>query len=95
MKMIIVTGMSGAGKSTALNVLEDEGYYCVDNMPISLIPKFAELANAGEDGYSNIAIGVDIRSGHALAELDSVLDDMLISILTIQFCFLNQVMMYL
>ena len=46
-------------------------------MPISLIPKFAELANAGEDGYSNIAIGVDIRSGHALAELDSVLDDML------------------
>ena len=62
MKMIIVTGMSGAGKSTALNVLEDEGYYCVDNMPISLIPKFAELANAGEDGYSNIAIGVDIRS---------------------------------
>ena len=77
MKMIIVTGMSGAGKSTALNVLEDEGYYCVDNMPISLIPKFAELANAGDDGYSNIAIGVDIRSGHALAELDSVLDDML------------------
>ena len=48
MKMIIVTGMSGAGKSTALNVLEDEGYYCVDNMPISLIPKFAELANAGD-----------------------------------------------
>ena len=76
MKMIIVTGMSGAGKSTALNVLEDEGYYCVDNMPISLIPKFAELANAGEDGYSNIAIGVDIRSGHALAELDSVLVDL-------------------
>ena len=58
MKMIIVTGMSGAGKSTALNVLEDEGYYCVDNMPISLIPKFAELANAGEDGYSNIAMVV-------------------------------------
>ena len=41
MKMVIVTGMSGAGKSTALNVLEDEGYYCVDNMPISLVVKFA------------------------------------------------------
>ena len=39
MKMVIVTGMSGAGKSTALNVLEDEGYYCVDNMPISLVVK--------------------------------------------------------
>ena len=61
----------------------------------SLIPKFAELANAGDDGYSNIAIGVDIRSGHALAELDSVLMICLISILTIQFCFLNQVMKYL
>lgn len=76
MKMVIVTGMSGAGKSTALNVLEDEGYYCVDNMPISLIPKFAELAAGQEDGYTNIALGVDIRSGHALVELDSVLDEM-------------------
>ena len=41
MKIVIVTGMSGAGKSTALNMLEDEGYYCVDNMPISFIPNFA------------------------------------------------------
>lgn len=76
MKIVIVTGMSGAGKSTALNVLEDEGYYCVDNMPISLIPKFAELAQAGEDGYSNIALGVDIRSGKAFIELEKVLDSM-------------------
>ncbi len=78
MKIIIVTGMSGAGKSTALNVLEDEGYYCVDNMPISLIPKFAELADCQkqDNGYSNIALGVDIRSGNSLAEFDSVLDYM-------------------
>ena len=75
MKIIIVTGMSGAGKSTALNVLEDEGYYCVDNMPISLMPKFAELADGHnqDKGYNNIALGIDIRSGHSLAELDSVL----------------------
>ena len=78
MKIIIVTGMSGAGKSTALNVLEDEGYYCVDNMPISLMPKFAELADGHnqDKGYNNIALGIDIRSGHPLAELDSVLDYM-------------------
>ena len=78
MKIIIVTGMSGAGKSTALNVLEDEGYYCVDNMPISLMPKFAELADGHnqDKGYNNIALGIDIRSGHSLAELDSVLDYM-------------------
>ena len=78
MKIIIVTGMSGAGKSTALNVLEDEGYYCVDNMPISLMPKFAELSDGHnqDKGYNNIALGIDIRSGHSLAELDSVLDYM-------------------
>ena len=73
MKMVIVTGMSGAGKSTALNVLEDEGYYCVDNMPISLIIKFADLAANQDEGYSNIALGIDIRSGHALSELNEVL----------------------
>ena len=78
MRFVIVTGMSGAGKSTALNVLEDEGYYCVDNMPISLMPKFAELADGHnqDKGYNNIALGIDIRSGHSLAELDSVLDYM-------------------
>lgn len=78
MKIVIVTGMSGAGKSTALNMLEDEGFYCVDNMPISLIPKFAELADCQEqdNGYNNIALGVDIRSGHSLAEFESVLDYM-------------------
>ena len=76
MKMVIVTGMSGAGKSTALNVLEDEGYYCVDNMPISLVLKFAELAAGQDTGYSDIALGIDIRSGHALTEFDDILDEL-------------------
>lgn len=76
MKIVIVTGMSGAGKSTALNVLEDEGYYCVDNMPISLVVKFAELAAGQEEGYSDIALGIDIRSGNALGEFDEVLDEL-------------------
>lgn len=75
MKIVIVTGMSGAGKSTALNVLEDEGYYCVDNMPIELIPRFAELANQGK-AYNNIALGVDIRSGSALNALEGMLAEM-------------------
>lgn len=76
MKIVIVTGMSGAGKTTALRVLEDAGYYCVDNMPISLVIKFAELAVVQEDGNSNIALGVDIRNGNALGELAAVLDEM-------------------
>ena len=74
MKIVIVTGMSGAGKTAALRMLEDDGYYCVDNMPISLVIKFAELAAAQEDGYSNIALGVDIRSGRSLGEFAAILD---------------------
>lgn len=76
MRMVIVTGMSGAGKSTALKVLEDAGYYCCDNMPISLVIKFAELASSKESSRENIALGVDIRSGDALDELSDVLEEM-------------------
>ncbi|MDO5401876.1 MAG: RNase adapter RapZ [Eubacteriales bacterium] len=76
MKMVIVTGMSGAGKSTALNVLEDDGYYCVDNMPISLVMNFADLAQRQKQGYSKIALGIDIRNGEALSEFSNVLDKM-------------------
>ncbi len=76
MKMVIVTGMSGAGKSTALKMLEDAGYYCCDNMPISLMLKFAELGFSNEEAGSDIALGVDIRSGNALEELADVFDEM-------------------
>lgn len=76
MRMVIVTGLSGAGMSTALNIFEDMGYYCVDNMPVSLILKFAELVYAQEDGYSNVALGIDIRSGNGLKELDNVLESL-------------------
>lgn len=75
MKIVIVTGMSGAGKSTALNVLEDCGYYCVDNMPIELIPRFAQLAE-GQKGYSNIVLGVDIRNAASINKIEPVLDEM-------------------
>lgn len=73
MKIVIVTGMSGAGKSTALKVLEDAGYYCVDNMPISLVMNFVELASSQENGTKKIALGVDIRSGSTLVELADIL----------------------
>lgn len=89
MKMVIVTGMSGAGKSTALNVLEDEGFYCVDNMPISLIMKFAELASKGEGGYENIALGVDVRNGEGFSELGAVLDELDLSKLNYKILYLD------
>lgn len=74
MRFVIVTGMSGAGKSSVLKMLEDAGYFCVDNLPIQLVKKFIKLILQGKQ--SNVALGLDIRSGQALRELDHVLTDM-------------------
>ena len=75
MKLVIVTGMSGAGKTIALKILEDQGFYCVDNLPISLLEPFAKLAVQQPSGYERIALGIDIRSGQELPLLLNVLED--------------------
>lgn len=74
MRLVIVTGMSGAGKSTALKNLEDMGFYCVDNLPILLMDKFAELTRSDRNENRDIALGVDIRSGEELPLLEHVID---------------------
>lgn len=77
MRFVIITGMSGAGKSSALKMLEDNNFFCVDNLPIELIIKFAELTfNTTSDKNRDVALGLDIRSGQALQELEEVLDQM-------------------
>ncbi len=76
MRFVILTGMSGAGKSTALKMMEDMGYFCVDNLPIALIEKFLELTAAENAELSKVAVGVDIRSGQSLEELGSILAHM-------------------
>lgn len=76
MRFVIVTGMSGAGKSTALKMLEDMEYFCVDNLPVQLIDKFAQLLGDGVPGeIEKVAIGVDVRSGKALGGLEKVLEN--------------------
>ena len=70
MKFAIITGMSGAGKSSVLRMLEDVGYFCVDNIPIALIPKFVCISADSQGETSKLALGVDIRSGNALEDLD-------------------------
>ena len=63
MKLIIVSGMSGSGKSTVLNVMEDLGFYCVDNLPIALLPSFiVEIAERGSGSIQGAAVGIDARS---------------------------------
>lgn len=72
MKYVIITGMSGAGKSTALKYMEDMGYFCVDNLPIPLLEKFFELAEAGDTHHRQIALGMDIRNGSSLQDLSDI-----------------------
>ena len=89
MKFVIVTGMSGAGKSTALKMLEDMGNFCVDNLPIALLPKFAELAHAPGSDISQVAVGVDIRNGRSLDEMASVLENLKASGVAYQILYLE------
>lgn len=76
MQILFLTGMSGAGKSTALKMLEDMGFFCMDNLPVALIEKFVELANQEGNQFQQVAISVDIRSGSRLGDLQSILEKM-------------------
>lgn len=76
MRFVIVTGMSGAGKITALKIFEDNGYYCVDNLPIDLIENFADLLFSQTSEKNKVAIGVDIRSGNNLDRINEVLENL-------------------
>lgn len=76
MRFVIVTGISGAGKISALKIFEDSGYYCADNLPIELINNFADLVFAENSEKNKVAIGVDIRSGARLDKMNEVLDEL-------------------
>jgi UPF0042 nucleotide-binding protein len=73
-ELVVITGMSGSGKASVLKAFEDLGYYCVDNLPIELIPRFAELAQNSE--YERTALVVDIREGGQLQKLPKILQSL-------------------
>lgn len=76
MRFVIVTGMSGAGKSTALKMLEDMGYFCVDNLPILLLPGFVQMLQNTDTEMKKVALGLDVRSGQDLSGLKENLEAM-------------------
>lgn len=76
MRFVIVTGMSGAGKTTVLKFLEDVGFFCVDNLPPALIPKFAELCFEQNNEIDKVAMGIDIRGGKLFSDLFDVLSQL-------------------
>lgn len=73
MRFVVVTGMSGSGKSTALKMLEDAGFYCVDNLPISLVEKFVELISMPNSEISKVALGLDVRSDQSFEDATRIL----------------------
>src|SRR6202051_3238726 len=70
-ELVIITGMSGSGKASVLNAFEDLGYYCVDNLPVGLIPRFAELVGQSSE-IDRTAIVVDVREGTQLEEIPTI-----------------------
>ena len=76
MRIVIVTGISGAGKSTALKMLEDAGYFCVDNLPVPLLPKFMEMLILPGSEYTKVGLGIDIRSSQKFGQLRETLETM-------------------
>ena len=74
MEFVIISGLSGAGKSRAASVMEDLGYFCVDNLPVPLIPKFAELGMGGNGEYDRVVLVTDIRGGTNFDSLFQALD---------------------
>ena len=87
MHLVIISGLSGSGKSIALNMLEDDAYYCVDNLPVQLLPHLVdELARQGRD---KVAVAIDSRGGESIAMLPALLATLRANDLDLQFIFLD------
>ena len=75
MRFVIVTGMSGGGKSTAMNMLEDAGFYCADNMPVALIEKFMELLSMPNCEIEKAALGLDVRADQSFDDVNKLIEE--------------------
>ncbi|MEF9865576.1 MAG: RNase adapter RapZ, partial [Oscillospiraceae bacterium] len=73
MNLLVVTGLSGAGKSLAMNALEDIGFFCIDNIPASLLPKLMEFAQQSESALQKLAVVLDIRGGRSAKDITDAL----------------------
>ena len=89
MRFVIVTGMSGAGKSSALKMLEDIGYFCVDNLPVELLDNIAQITLDKTVKIQNVALGIDIRSGEGIKELEQKLQEIKDMGISFEILFLN------
>lgn len=89
MRFVVVTGMSGGGKSTALKMLEDAGFYCVDNLPVSLVEKFAELVSVPGSEVGKVALGLDVRSDQNFEDATKMLEKLKTSGYNLEILFMD------
>ena len=89
MRFVIVTGMSGGGKSTAMKMLEDAGFYCADNMPVALIDKFAELLAMPNSGIQKAALGLDVRADQSVKDIKKIIASLQASQYSVEVLFLE------
>lgn len=89
MRLVVVTGMSGSGKRTAMKMLEDIGYYCVDNLPGQLIETFADLINEKNTEYSKVALGIDVRADQPFDMVVQALDNVKVKMESLEILFLE------
>lgn len=89
MRLVVVTGMSGSGKVSALKMLEDVGYYCVDNLPVLLIETFADLVSEKNSEFTKVALGVDVRVDQPFEEVVRILDKVRSKNITFEILFLE------
>jgi UPF0042 nucleotide-binding protein len=87
MRLVLISGLSGSGKSIALKMLEDSGYYCVDNLPSQLLQQL--VGQLDQQGYDKVAVAVDIRGGDSIATLPQQLDSLRAQDLELKFLFLD------
>jgi UPF0042 nucleotide-binding protein len=87
MQLILISGLSGSGKSIALAVLEDAGYYCVDNLPATLLPQLVD--NLRDAGYTRVGVAVDVRGGASLRDLPATMAKLSDRVLDLRFIFLE------
>ena len=87
MRIVIISGLSGSGKTIALNILEDASYYCVDNLPSQLLQQLVE--HLGEQGYDKVAVAIDIRGGDSIAMLPQQLCELRTRGFDLEFLFLD------
>ena len=87
MQLFLISGLSGSGKSIALKVLEDSGYYCVDNLPVELLP--ALIAQLDQSGYKRIAVSIDVRSGISVKQLPRQIEQLKLNGVDVHLLFLE------